>query len=186
MKKLIVIALIMVTGIVFAQRRGMGKGQRNGDGMGVNSESSQNLTIEERHKKRTDRKYAKIKKRLNKENADKLIKILRKYDEKIFKLRKPHMEKMQKLEKAEYANFDVQIKLIEEGLNLKAKILKLKKQEFKELKNSGIDKQILVKVMKKLIRKGHHGMKGKRNAKRGHKRGGCMHGMGNGQGNGRF
>jgi len=168
MKKLIVIALILMTSVVFAGRRGGGKGQ--GRGMGMGPGSMNKLSIEERFQKRTERKYAKIKKRLNKKNADKLIAILKKYDSKIFKLRKPHMEKAQKLRKSEYANFKAQIKLMEEGLELQSKVLKLKKQEFNELKNSGLSNQILARVMKREMHrgmKGHHGMKGKRGKRNG-------------------
>jgi len=167
MKKLVIIALILMTSVVFAQKRGMGKGNK----MGPNS--MKKLTIEERFQKRTERKYTKIKKRLTKKNADKLIAILKKYDKRIFALMKPHLEKKQELKKAEYADFKAQIKFMEEGLELKQKVLKIKKEEFKELKNSGLSNRIIAKVMKKELR---HGMKGHKKGKRHGKRHGKMKG----------
>ena len=160
MKKIMIIALILMSSIMFAQRKGMGKG--NGKGMGMGPNSMQNLTPEERFQKRTERKYTRIKKQLDKKDADKLITILKKYDKKIFTLMKPHMEKAQKLRKSEYANNKAKIALLEEGLDLRIKVLKIKKQEFKELKNSGLNDAIVVRILKKEM---HHKMKGKRNGK---------------------
>jgi len=167
MKKLIVVVMILMTSVVFAGRRGNG----NGNGNGMKGDSMKNLSPEQRFQKRTERKYTKIKKRLTKKDADKLLVILKKYDKKIFALMKPHMKKMFELKKAEYANFKAQIELMEEGLELKIKVLKIKKAEFKELKESGLSDRIIAKVMKKEM---HHGKKGKMNGKRHGKRHGKM------------
>ena len=183
MKKVMIIALILMTSVIFAQRKGMGRG--NGRGMGMGPNSMQNLSPEERFQKKTERKYSQIKKHLDKKDADKLLVILKKYDKKVFALRKPHMEKMQKLRKAEYADFKAQIKLMEEGLNLREKVLKLKKQEFKELKKSGLSDKIIARVMKREMHKGmkgYRGMKGKRGMHKGMKGQGC--GMGRGMNGG--
>jgi len=175
MKKLIVVVMILMTSVVFAGRRGNG----NGNGNGMKGDSMKNLSPEQRFQKRTERKYTKIKKRLTKKDADKLIVILKKYDKKIFELKKPHMEKRKKLKKSEYADFKAQIKLMEEGLELRAKVLNIKKAEFKELKESGLSNQILVRIMKREMHHGKKGKDGKHGKRRGHKGKKGGHGNGN-------
>ena len=174
MKKLMIIALIMMSSVSFAQRRGMG----NGQGMGMGPNAMKNLSPEQRFQNRTTRKYEMVKRHLTKKDADKVLPILKKYDKKIFALMKPHMEKAQKLRQAEYANYKAKLALIEESLNLRAKVLKLKKQELKELKATGLSNEILVRIARKEMR---HGQRGRRGMKGNHGRRGMrgqkgMHG----------
>jgi hypothetical protein len=136
--------------MLFAQRRGMGRGQGNGMGQGPNSLN--NLTPEQRFMNHTKIKYDMIKKRLTKKNANKVLPIIKKYDKKIFTLMKPHMEKVQKLRNSEYANYKERLALQEEGLELRIKVLKLKKQELKELKSTGLSNEILVRILRREMR----------------------------------
>ncbi len=170
MKKLMIIALILMSSVMFAQRKGMGNGQGKGPS------AMKNLSPEQRFQNRTQRKYEMVKKHLSKKNADKVLPILKKYDKKVFALMKPHMEKAQKLRSAEYANYKAKLTLIEEGLDLRVKVLKLKKQELKELKATGLSNELLVKIARKEMRhgkrarRGMRGLRGRRGMKGHHNR----------------
>lgn len=167
-----------MSSVIFAQRRGMGNGQGKGP------KAMNNLSPEQMFQKHTARKYEMIKKHLNKKNANKVLPILKKYDKKVFALMKPHLLKAKKLRKAEYANYKAKLDLIEEGLNLKIKVLKLKKQELKELKATGLSNELLVRIAKK-ERRGMMGHHGRRGMKGNHGRRGMRGNRGrNGQGQG--
>ncbi len=175
MKKVIVIALILVSSVVFAQRRGMG----NGKGMGQGR--MQNLTPEQRFQNRTQRKYEMIKKHLTKKNADKVLPIIKKYDKKIFAVMKAHLDKAQKVRKSEYADYKAKLNLIEERLDLRIKVLKLKKQELKELKATGLSNEILVRIANREMKQRKRGRKAMRRKGRGGMNGHFGKGQGRGQ-----
>ena len=148
MKKSLVVLMILISSMVFAQQKRINN-KRFANQQGRNF---QNLSFEERFKLRTQRKYSNIKKNLNKKDAQKVIAVLKKYDQKIFDLRKPHFEKVQKLRQSEFADFKKEKQLIKESLNIRAEIIKLKKQEFQELKSLGLKDEILIRILRREMR----------------------------------